>query len=469
MLARQILHFTSQDPTIQRDCADTTALILYLLLPVYSFYQLFILFKYSNVMINRWNDLARFALMHSMATSLFFWFWSVRNETVDSLHHRRLLKDHQQKPETESDTAITTMSYLMNLTGEEYTNSNSNLMGMLWNGTVLSAMRCAEGSDFSALILSFSPYLYPFSIEYSILVVGIWFIMWQNVGKVDDTYRSGDGSRSTSPSRNNHYDHQLLLRNHLVIHADCSSANRGLFAGLVVMVATAVSIIVFFLAFSNRRYVTTGIWIGLVSESTLLILMICAAGLACRQLAVLDINANPVSQLDDLLLFICIPSFFLYGIFSIVPAMAYSNYMALFVAILQVIQVILQTPTIIDGLRRCSRSVEMQASRPGREVITFLIVCNLSMWFMETLEIKSYETNMDRIHFYGHPLWTLLSHVTLPLTLFYRFHSASCLVDIWKSAYEAPEHDDEAVPQLRPPVYNTHRSPNSIVFFEKKM
>jgi hypothetical protein len=139
----------------------------------------------------------------------------------------------------------------------------------------------------------------------------------------------------------------------------------------------------------------------------------------------------------------------------------------------KVIQVILQTPTIIDGLRRCSRSAEMQTSKPGRELITFLIICNLSMWFMETLEIKSYETNMDRIHFYGeclimivvnssirnidtlfnplflfnifttrpsgHPLWTLLSHVTLPLTLFYRFHSASCLVDIWKSAYEAPE------------------------------
>nr|CAH0102219.1 unnamed protein product [Daphnia galeata] len=393
-----------------------------------------------QVMINRWNDMARFALMHSMATSLFFWFWSVRNETVDSLHHRRLLQDHQQK----SDDAAITMSYLMNLTGDdqgpEYT-SNFNLMGMLWNGTVFNAMRCAEGSDFSALILSFSPYLYPFSIEYSILVVGIWFIMWQNVGKVDDctrSDRSDDGSRSTSSSRNNHYD-PLLLRNHLVIHVDCSSANRGLFAGLVVMVATAVSIIVFFLAFSDRRYVTTGIWIGLVSESTLLILMICAAGLACRQFAVLDINANPVSQLDDLLLFICIPSFFLYGIFSIVPAMAYSNYMALFVAILQVIQVILQTPTIIDGLRRCSRSAEMQTSKPGRELITFLIICNLSMWFMETLEIKSYETNMDRIHFYGHPLWTLLSHVTLPLTLFYRFHSASCLVDIWKSAYEAPE------------------------------
>lgn len=154
--------------------------------------------------------------------------------------------------------------------------------------------------------------------------------------------------------------------------------------------------------------------------------MICAAGLACRQLALLDVNANPVSQLDDLLLFICIPSFFLYGIFSIVPAIAYTNYMALLVAILQVniykgilicnilqdlfvnlknytkvLQVILQTPTIIDGLRRCSARGEIRSTKPGRELITFLVICNLSMWIMETLEIKSYETNRDRIHFYG--------------------------------------------------------------------
>lgn len=92
----------------------------------------------------------------------------------------------------------------------------------------------------------------------------------------------------------------------------------------------------FFLFSICTGIITQGIWIGLISESTLLVLMICAAGLACRQLASLDINANAVSQLDDLLLFICIPSFFLYGIFSIVPAMVYSNYMALVVAILQV-------------------------------------------------------------------------------------------------------------------------------------
>ncbi len=70
-------------------------------------------------MINRWNDLARFALMHSMATSLFFWFWSVRNETVDSLHHRHLLRDQQEhhRPSTAITREVTLpMPYLMNLT-----------------------------------------------------------------------------------------------------------------------------------------------------------------------------------------------------------------------------------------------------------------------------------------------------------------------------------------------------------------
>lgn len=105
-----------------------------------------------------------------------------------------------------------------------------------------------------------------------------------------------------------------------------------------------------------KNKTTKGIWIGLVSESTLLILMIGAAGLACRQLASLNVNANPVSQLDDLLLFICIPSFFLYGIFSIVPAMAYSNYMALFVAILQVIYIFL-FPILADLILRSLSNV----------------------------------------------------------------------------------------------------------------
>lgn len=38
----------------------------------------------------------------------------------------------------------------------------------------------------------------------------------------------------------------------VVLHADCHSANKGLFAGLIVLVGAAISIILFLLAMADR-------------------------------------------------------------------------------------------------------------------------------------------------------------------------------------------------------------------------
>ena len=43
--------------------------------------------------------------------------------------------------------------------------------------------------------------------------------------------------------------------------------------------------------------------------------------LAYNKLARLDINSHPISFLDDLLLFVCMPAFFLYGILILAPAL----------------------------------------------------------------------------------------------------------------------------------------------------
>ena len=67
------------------------------------------------------------------------------------------------------------------------------------------------------------------------------------------------------------------------------------------------------------------------------------------------------------------------------------------------------------------------------------MVCNVAMWITETFEIKSHDKRDDRYDVYGNVLWTMLSHMTVPLTMFYRFHSSVCLADIWKSAYERGE------------------------------
>ena len=40
----------------------------------------------SQVIINRCKVLARFALMHCIASSLCFWIWTILRETLDSLN-----------------------------------------------------------------------------------------------------------------------------------------------------------------------------------------------------------------------------------------------------------------------------------------------------------------------------------------------------------------------------------------------
>lgn len=104
-------------------------------------------------------------------------------------------------------------------------------------------------------------------------------------------------------------------------------------------------------------------------------------------------------------------------------------------------QVLIQTPFILDGLRRCSNSKDLRHEKPGRELVTFLIVSNVAMWITSTFEVKSHGYQDDRYGFYGYELWSIIGHMCIPLMMFYRFHSSVCLVDIWKFAYEPSVHE----------------------------
>ena len=59
------------------------------------------------------------------------------------------------------------------------------------------------------------------------------------------------------------------------------------------------------------------------------------------------------SFLDDLLLFICVPSFFFYAVVHMAPIVkSKGNVADMLTDILMVAQMMLQTPMIMDGLRR---------------------------------------------------------------------------------------------------------------------
>ena len=126
-----------------------------------------------------------------------------------------------------------------------------------------------------------------------------------------------------------------------------------------------------------------------------------AALLAFASVRHLDVMKHTVSSVDDILLFICLPCIFLYAFFSMVPSIQKGDFLFVSVNMLQVIQSVLQTALICDGLRRCSNSSELQQKKLGREVVTFLVVANVAMWLLETFEIKSEEGNSNKYEYYG--------------------------------------------------------------------
>ncbi|KAG6438892.1 hypothetical protein O3G_MSEX000305 [Manduca sexta] len=165
-------------------------------------------------------------------------------------------------------------------------------------------------------------------------------------------------------------------------------------------------------------------------------IMLFAAVVAFNQLRKLDINEHPISLLDDVLLFICLPAFFMETVFSMVATISILNIVKTVDFVVMMIQVLIQTPLIMDGLRRCSNRKKLRRTKPGRELLMFLLIANVAMWLFYTFSYKSPESLDERYAFYGKVMWSILGHVSLPLIMFYRFHSSVCFADIWDSAYK---------------------------------
>lgn len=162
--------------------------------------------------------------------------------------------------------------------------------------------------------------------------------------------------------------------------------------------------------------------------------------LAYIQTSKLDIVTHTVSYLDDVLLFIAVPAFMAHTIFTLIPAIKNQTFLVIIAVIIELTQILIQTPWLIDGLRRCANTPENLRKKPGRALVTFMIGANITLWMFSTFSVKNVPSIDERYDFYGDITWTILSHITTPLIMFYRFHSSVCLVDIWKNSYEPNSH-----------------------------
>ncbi|KOB67643.1 putative otopetrin [Operophtera brumata] len=221
------------------DCLDIMQIVLDVLFPCYCFLQLYFIFKYSNVIILRGQCLARFAFMHMIGSSLCFWVSAIVRETTLAL----TIYANSVYGNGEYGTNAT-RKHDDELTGVAAKNLNRFLdVSNLYNEN------CTGSKAISSIVENFSPYLFPFSVEFNILIVAIYYIIWSNIGNCDNDDTSSETTSTFDenfickiPTANEDND----FTSNIVIHADCHASNRGLFAGIMLLVVVIGMLIIGF-------------------------------------------------------------------------------------------------------------------------------------------------------------------------------------------------------------------------------
>jgi len=99
------------------------------------------------------------------------------------------------------------------------------------------------------------------------------------------------------------------------------------------------------------------------------------------------------------------------------------------------VQVTVQTVFVVDALRRVVRTTGQQRRKPGRTLVTFLLLANVSLFVLTVFEVERPENAKIHSAVCGAMAWYIIERVAFPLSIFYRFHSVICLSNVWNAAY----------------------------------
>ncbi|XP_074651119.1 proton channel OtopLc-like [Tubulanus polymorphus] len=362
--------------------------------------QSFQVFKYSNIYVNRRVKLVRFALIHLIAYNVTLWCSITTHETLEAMsnenHHTRMISGRLLKNDTTEDESLS-------------------------NGATLAT--------------NASPYLYPCVVEYCIICAAIQYKMLLNVSKPLPDSDDQIGENPQKP------------------YTDifCHRANRGLFLGLVVLSITVISIAMFFVFENYKTSDGTEYYVSmllfLTTQFFLLSVSTIAVFCALKATSKLSHTGTSPDLFDDTLLLIGQAGYFTGEIFNLLGAIDIVTFHStidgphcayLMLPLFKMLQTFLQTHFIICAFGRSAMSDSDRHEKPGRSFITFLLIANVALWAVLTFEVRESTVMALNVQRNQHRIfpWMVASYITLPMGIFYRFHSTVCLAEIWYSLYD---------------------------------
>lgn len=383
---------------------------------------------FQQMRIHKHKIAARFGLMHMIGTNLSVWM----NVLVQETKHEILTF---YNPENNSLRISHRIPFKNNILGLPAVSMDHppeahghHIVARGLKGPH-HLYECRRTNIMGSLVQDASPFLFPCTIEYSLICAAILYVMWRNISKLPLSANLKSKSELSAAYKRSPHHYSV----------DCARAHKGLFVGILLLVLTIISLILFFVLISRSELVGLAVIEVNICELALYGLTTFASIIGMWQVRQLKYDGIKNLQLDNILLIGAQTGMFIYSTFTIIGGqftIQRNTVLVLITALASLLQTTCQTIFILDASRRSCVTPEQMRRKPGRQIVTFLLVTNLAMWAINTLEKSRAESHPIQLHFYGLWAWTIITHVSMPLAIFYRFHSTVCLCEIWKRAYK---------------------------------
>ncbi|KAK6631191.1 hypothetical protein RUM43_014287 [Polyplax serrata] len=376
----------------------------------------FIFLSSRKMEMSKYRGITKFGLMHMIATNLCEWLNVIVEETKHEILHLAHLEKTLKK---EGDS-------------HDLNKRDSDIHGIF---------ECRRANVMGSLVRDTGPFLFPCTIEYSLICAVILYELWKDIKNVPNM-ETHDNEESFVMQRHSSCDSDLQKSTHF-LSVDCSNAHKGLFSGILVVVMTIISLIMFFVMAKEPVYHHLAVYEVNVCELIvycITTMTVIAGGWQMRYFKYkLNNRIHEGIGLDNILLMWAQTGTYIYCMFSIIACYFMIDHEApggFITEMCALVQTTCQTAFILDATFRRTNSVEQHRHKPGRQIVTFLLVANMTLWLLNTLQKNKAEYHPTHLEFYGVWAWTIITHVSMPLAIFYRFHSTICLFEIWKDVYK---------------------------------
>lgn len=218
-----------------------------------------------------------------------------------------------------------------------------------------------------------------------------------------------------------------------------------MFFGFILLTACVVSIVLFFYWLDNGSESSADL-IFHIMDFVLKFFMLIAVVIATVQIRPLGYGSDDNNTIDHILLLLSFAGLFLLELFTLTISMSVlvnddvtrDHVMNSVNVILGVVQGVIQALFLINGMQRHALTDKQVSEKPGRGCITFLVAANVATWLFKTIQEKKLFQE-DGTEFFGDASWAIMLNITLPLLLFFRFHSSICFAHMWHAAYHKSE------------------------------